>query len=84
MATHHQVPLCSWIGVTDDPEREVPCEKPARWLLVDATGMRHFACDEHVGEVRARAGGGEAVRDAQRLDDIGRTIPSPGSAVEWG
>jgi hypothetical protein len=77
-------PMCSWEGVEgDDDERVVSCDKPATVTIEADGGARYYACDEHISEVRSKAGGGTVLRGAQHLNDEGRLKVSPESAVHW-
>ncbi|MCI4363864.1 MAG: hypothetical protein L3K13_06140 [Thermoplasmata archaeon] len=77
-------PMCSWEGVEPgDEERVVACDKPATVVIQTEDRHRRFSCDEHISEVRAKAGGGEVLRGAQHLSDEGRLKVSPESAVHW-
>jgi hypothetical protein len=51
-------PLCAWTGVEQDGETAVACDKAATASVRDRLGVLHYACDEHVGFVEARAGSG--------------------------
>lgn len=78
------VPMCSWEGVEpDDEERQIFCDKPATAYIETEEGHKVYACDEHLGEVRAKAGGGRVVRNAQHAADEGHLRVSPESAVKW-
>ncbi|MCI4346332.1 MAG: hypothetical protein L3K07_06220 [Thermoplasmata archaeon] len=78
------VPMCSWEGVGPDGEdRIVSCDKPATVVIEGEDGHRVFSCDEHLGEVHSKAGGGTVRRGAQHLHDEGKPRVSPESAVHW-
>jgi hypothetical protein len=51
-------PQCAWTGVEQDGERVVACDKLATASVADHSGHLHYACDEHIAFVEARAGSG--------------------------
>ncbi len=48
-------PVCSWMGLAPDSEREEPCGKPASYYVEAPSGHRAFSCLEHLAQTRARA-----------------------------
>lgn len=60
MFEHHR-PACEWVGVDGTDEQTVMCGRPATEVVRERTGLRHFACREHLSAVRARAGTGQMV-----------------------
>ena len=81
--TTHAHPVCSWVGMDEDDEHEVPCGRPAQYTIEEPSGRVWYACAEHLSEVHARAPGGRLRHDAQHHDDEGRPIVTPESSITW-
>ena len=47
-------PACEWVGLAEDAEAVAICGRPARGVVVDPSGARHFACEDHLSTVKAR------------------------------
>jgi hypothetical protein len=51
-------PTCEWVDGATDPIHPTRCGRPARAVVADAAGARHFTCVEHLDLVRARSSAG--------------------------
>jgi hypothetical protein len=61
--------LCGWEGIRpDDPERIIPCLKPAVGYVESTEGRRIFCCDEHRSQLATPPGAAEFIRSI-RVDD---------------
>ncbi|HZY93078.1 MAG TPA: hypothetical protein VFG07_09960 [Thermoplasmata archaeon] len=54
-------PVCSWMGLSPDGEREEPCGKPASYYVEMPSGHRVFSCLEHLTHAKANAETGALV-----------------------
>lgn len=62
-------PVCEWSGVSpDDPDRIIECGKAAIGFAPDSAGRRIYACEEHVGWAKERAGTGEFIQSTRPVD----------------
>lgn len=60
-------PVCSWSGVAPDGEAIVGCDRPAKAVVIDASGHRVYACGDHLARAKARARAGGGLRAIDRL-----------------
>jgi hypothetical protein len=56
--TEPKHPACEFVGMADDEETVAICGRPAEAVISDHHGGLHYACREHVSEVKAKAGTG--------------------------
>ena len=54
-------PVCSWMGLSPDGEREEPCGKPASYYIYYRSWNVFYTCVEHLTHARAEAEGGSLV-----------------------
>jgi hypothetical protein len=51
-------PACESVGLADEGRTVAICGRPARGVIIDAHGGRHFACPDHLTSIKARYGTG--------------------------
>ncbi|GEM_PF-4114111 len=51
-------PGCEWVGMADDKETVAICGRPAEAVIADHHGALHYACRDHVSEIKAQTGTG--------------------------
>ncbi|MCI4350452.1 MAG: hypothetical protein L3K15_02925 [Thermoplasmata archaeon] len=51
-------PACEWVSLADEAWTVAICGRPARGVVADADGQRHFACADHLSAVKAKCSTG--------------------------
>jgi hypothetical protein len=51
-------PGCEWVGMADDMETVAICGRAAQAVIADHMGGLHYACRDHVSEIKAKVGTG--------------------------
>lgn len=54
-------PVCSWMGLSPDGDREEPCGKPASYYVEAPNGRRVYSCIEHLAHAKSNAENGSLV-----------------------
>jgi hypothetical protein len=76
-------PVCCWIGVGEDGETVMTCNRPAHGYVENEFGHRWFACDEHVGDAKARAHNGRFVHGMLGSPGAPSRHPSVREAISY-